>query len=104
MHAIVASIGGKELTSLIRGTGLISIARSLLRERCLHAISLVARALTQVTRTSRITKRAAQSSLQFAKSFLPKTHVRRAEAPRTCACANNSKSNLARGELRLIGG
>jgi hypothetical protein len=46
MHAIVTSIGGKELTFLIGGIGLILRARSLLRERCLHAISLVARALT----------------------------------------------------------
>jgi len=46
MHAIVTPIGGKELTFLIRGIGLILSARSLARERCLHAISLVASALT----------------------------------------------------------
>jgi hypothetical protein len=46
MHAIVTFIGGKVLTFLSRGTGLILSAHSHLRERCFHAISLVASALT----------------------------------------------------------
>jgi hypothetical protein len=89
MHAIVTSIGGKELPPLVGGIGsILSAATSPVRERCRHAISLVVRALMQVLREAlRITERGVQSSLQFAKSRLPETHVRR-QSRRPCEPAH----------------
>ena len=52
----------------------------------------------------RATKTAAQSQPQFCKSHLPKAHVlRQSRGLRTCPCASNLMSKLARLQLLLIG-